>query len=74
MQKATNHPKLKAFFDALFLIGALLIIIKVIVALGNYFLDWHIIFFKDSLFWMAGPLLITIIGAIGTETLSKKRN
>lgn len=38
MQKTTNHPKLKAFFDGLFLIGALLIIIKIIVALGNHFL------------------------------------
>ena len=74
MQKTTNHPKLKAFFDGLFLIGALLIIIKIIVALGNHFLDWQITFFNDSLFWMAGPLLIAIIGAIDTETLSRRKN
>lgn len=47
--------------------SALLIILKIIVALGNHFSGWKITYFKDSLFWMAGPLIITIIGVIGTE-------
>ena len=70
MNNTTKLPALKAFFNILFLIGAVMLSVKIFAAFGNRFLDWRFTFFEDSLFWMVGPLAVTIIGAVGTELLA----
>ncbi|MCH7323980.1 helix-turn-helix domain-containing protein [Solibacillus sp. MA9] len=70
--KQLAYPKWKAIFDAIFLIGAAMIIMKIGIAFGNRVFDWDITYFKDSLFWAFGPFIITITAGIFTDTLGKK--
>ncbi|WP_144510582.1 helix-turn-helix domain-containing protein [Bacillus sp. FJAT-22090] len=70
--KQLAYPKLKLFFDILLIIGLLLVVAKIFLAIGNKFWDFDITFFRGSILYMAIPFTTSIIGAIGSETFSKK--
>ena len=70
--KQLAYPKLKLFFDILLVIGLFLVAAKIFIAIGNKYLNLDITFFQGSILYMAIPFTTSIIGAIGSETLSKK--
>lgn len=70
--KQLAYPKLKLFFDILLVIGLFLVATKILFAIGNKFLGLDISFFQGSILYMVIPFTTSIIGAIGSETLSKK--
>lgn len=67
-----SHPRLKLFFDWLFLTGVALMTIRVLIALAVRFevVDWEVEFIRG---WL--PALITfgllVIGGVGSDTLKK---
>ena len=66
------HPRWKLFFDILLIIGFLIILAKIFIVIGNKLFDLNIVFLQDSLLFQIGPFFMTIIGAIGSESLAKK--
>ncbi len=66
------YPKWKLFFDVLVVIGLLLVSTRILIAIGNRFLNLDITFFKGSILYMVMTFTISIIGAIGSEALAKK--
>lgn len=70
--KQLAYPKLKLFFDVLLVIGLLLVASKILILIGNKFLNLDITFFQGSILYATVPFITSIIGAIGSETLSKK--
>lgn len=66
------YPRWKLFFDILLIIGFLFILAKIFIVIGNKLFDLNIVFLKDSLFFQIAPFFMTIIGAIGSESLAKK--
>jgi transcriptional regulator with XRE-family HTH domain len=66
------YPRWKLFFDILLIIGFLFILAKIFIVIGNKLFDLNIVFLKDSLFFQITPFFMTIIGAIGSESLAKK--
>lgn len=66
------YPRWKLFFDILLIIGFLIILAKIFIVIGNKLFDLNIVFLQDSLLFQIGPFFMTIIGAIGSESLAKK--
>lgn len=66
------YPRWKLFFDILLIIGFLIILAKIFIVMGNKLFDLNIVFLQDSLLFQIGPFFMTIIGAIGSESLAKK--
>ena len=72
--KKLAYPKWKTFFDSVFLLGAFLLIIKLITAGLNYFVGTNIII-PDGLPKMLSnflPLALLIIGGTGSDQLKDK--
>ncbi|MBM7362364.1 transcriptional regulator with XRE-family HTH domain [Priestia taiwanensis] len=67
-----SYPKWKLFFDILLMIGFLIILAKIFIIIGNKLFDLNIVFLQDSLLLQVGPFFMTIIAAIGSESLAKK--
>ena len=70
--KKLKYPKWKSFFDILTFIGLIFIIAKIIVFIITKITDNEIAFLSGSIIYSFLPLLLMIIGAIGTDILSKK--
>ncbi|MCM3398133.1 helix-turn-helix domain-containing protein [Oceanobacillus profundus] len=70
--KQLAYPKLKLFFDVLLVMGLLLVASKILILIGNKFLNLDITFFQGSILYATIPFITSIIGGIGSETLSKK--
>ncbi|WP_079473941.1 helix-turn-helix domain-containing protein [Marinococcus halophilus] len=70
--KSLKHPRLKAFFDIVLVVGLLFIILKLLLFVTSYFFNFNIEFLNNSILYSFGPFLMTIIGAIGSETLKKQ--
>jgi len=70
--KQLAYPKLKLFFDILLVIGLFLVVAKIFIVIGNKFLNLDITLFQGSTLFMVIPFTTSIIGAIGSETFSKK--
>ncbi|EON70137.1 helix-turn-helix domain-containing protein [Lysinibacillus sphaericus] len=66
------YPRWNLFFDILLIIGFLIILAKIFIVIGNKLFDLNIVFLQDSLLFQIGPFFMTIIGAIGSESLAKK--
>ncbi|HBI1251950.1 TPA: helix-turn-helix transcriptional regulator [Staphylococcus aureus] len=70
--KKLKYPKWKSFFDILIFIGLIFTITKIIIYIITKVTGNEIDFLSGSIIYSFGPLLLMIIGAIGTDTLSKK--
>ena len=70
--KQLAHPKLKFTFDALFLLGAALLIIKIVFILLNKFTALDFDFYGSSFFWNFGPLILMVGAGIGSESVKEK--
>lgn len=70
--KKLAHPKLKAWFDVLFLIGALLWAIKLSVLGLNRFASTDITLVGGSLFWNFGLFVFMVCMGIGSGILKGK--
>ncbi|PTJ62023.1 helix-turn-helix domain-containing protein [Mammaliicoccus sciuri] len=67
-----KYPKWVVFFDILTLIGLIIIISKLVIFVTVKVTGNEIDFLSDSILYSFGPLLLMIIGAIGSDTLKKK--
>ncbi|MDQ7143914.1 helix-turn-helix transcriptional regulator, partial [Mammaliicoccus lentus] len=70
--KKLKYPKWKSFFDILTFIGLIFIIAKIIIFIITKITGNEITFLSGSIVYSFLPLLLMIIGAIGTDILSKK--
>jgi|SRR5699024_2053706 len=73
--KQLAHPKWKALFDSLFLLGAFLLLGKLIILGLNYFAGTELfVTDRKSLKVIANflPLAMMIIGGIGSDSLKNK--
>lgn len=73
--KQLAHPKWKTFFDSLFLLGAFLLLVKLIIMGLNYFVGTEILVSDgESLKIIANflPLVLMIIGGFGSDSLKSK--
>ncbi|MBT2217505.1 helix-turn-helix domain-containing protein [Virgibacillus dakarensis] len=72
--KQLAHPKWKAFFDSLFLLGVFLLLVKLIIFGLNYFVGTNITIFEGLPKGIVSfsPLVLMIISGIGSDGLKKK--
>ena len=72
--KQLAYPKWKVFFDSVFLLGALLLAIKVIVIATNYFFGTNILILEGIPRFIINfsPLILMVIGGIGSDQLKNK--
>ncbi len=66
------YPKLKEFFDIVFLIGAVLLVIKLVVILLNKVAGWDLSLYGGSFLWNFGPLILMVGGGIGAGMVKEK--
>lgn len=72
--KTLAYPKWKTFFDSMFLLGVILLVAKLIIIGLNYFVGTNIII-PDGLPKVISnflPLVLMIIGSIGSDQLKNK--
>lgn len=72
--KTLAYPKWKTFFDSMFLLGAILLVAKLIIIGLNYLVGTNIII-PDGLPKVISnflPLVLMIIGSIGSDQLKNK--
>lgn len=72
--KQLAHPKWKAFFDGLFLLGVFLLVLKLMI-LGLYHFFGATIMIPDGLPRIISnflPLALMVIGGIGSDSMKKK--
>ncbi|WP_208589495.1 helix-turn-helix domain-containing protein [Gracilibacillus suaedae] len=70
--KQLAHPKLKELFDVLFLVGAVLLILKIGILILNNFTALDITLFGGKFLWNFGPLLLMIGAGIGSNIVKEK--
>ncbi|WP_039069678.1 MULTISPECIES: helix-turn-helix domain-containing protein [Staphylococcus] len=70
--KNLKYPKWKSFFDILIFIGLIFIVAKIALFIITKITGNEISFLTGSIIYSFGPLCLMIIGAIGTDILSKK--
>ncbi|MFC0015863.1 MULTISPECIES: helix-turn-helix domain-containing protein [Allobacillus] len=73
--KQLAHPKWKTFFDSLFLLGAFLLLAKLIILALNYFVGTEFLVTDGKLLKITAnflPLTMMIIGGIGSDSLKDR--
>ncbi|MCH1624555.1 helix-turn-helix domain-containing protein [Fredinandcohnia quinoae] len=70
--KQLAYPRLKALFDNVFLIGVVLLIIKIGILLLNKFTALDIGLYGGSFFWNFGPLILMVGAGIGSGIVKEK--
>lgn len=70
--KQLAYPKLKFFFDVLVFLSVALLIIKISILILNKLTTLDITLFGGSFFWNFGPLILMIIGGIGSNMVKEK--
>lgn len=72
--KQLAYPKWKGFFDSVFVIGAILLITKLIILGLNYFVGTEIMLLKTLPKFVSNflPLILMVIGGIGSDQLKNK--
>ncbi|MEW9677092.1 helix-turn-helix transcriptional regulator [Lentibacillus sp. L22] len=73
--KQLAHPKWKTFFDSLFLLGAFLLLVKLIIFGLNHLMDTDIMALEGKLLKIIAnflPLAMMVIGGIGSDELKDK--
>ena len=68
------HPKWKVLFDSVFLLGVLLLILKIIIIALNHFLGANILILEGLPKVVTNflPLILMVIGGIGSDQLKDK--
>ncbi|MFK7695077.1 helix-turn-helix domain-containing protein [Paenibacillus sp. HJGM_3] len=66
------YPKLKFAFDVLFLVGLVLLVIKLVVLILNKTAGLDITLYGGKVLWNFGPLLLMLGGGIGSGILKDK--
>ncbi|MEK4715868.1 helix-turn-helix domain-containing protein [Sporosarcina sp. FSL K6-5500] len=72
--KKLAYPKWKVFFDSVFLLGVFLLVVKLIIFGLNYFVGTNIVILEGLSKGVVSfsPLVLMIIGGIGSDSLKKK--
>lgn len=70
--KQLAHPKLKFFFDVLFLAALVLLLIKIGVLILNKVFSLDIDLFGGKFLWNFGPLVLMIVSGIGSGILKDR--
>lgn len=73
--KQLAHPRWKSFFDSLFLLGAFLLLVKLIILGLNYFAGTDFFAMDGKAFKITAnllPIVMMIIGGIGSDSLKDK--
>src|SRR5699024_2729378 len=73
--KQLAHPKWKTLFDSLFVLGAFLLLAKLLILVLNYFVGTTCLVIKEKSIKVIAKLLpidMMIIGGIGSDSLKNK--
>lgn len=70
--KQLAHPKLKSIFDVLFLIGVVLLIVKIGILILNKLIPLDVTLYGGWFFWNFGPLILMISAGLGSSVLKEK--
>ncbi|SEL95998.1 DNA-binding transcriptional regulator, XRE-family HTH domain [Paenibacillus sp. cl141a] len=70
--KQLAHPRLKFIFDVLFLVGVVLLMVKLGVLILNKIASLDITLLGGKLLWNLGPLILMIIAGIGSSMLKEQ--
>lgn len=70
--KQLAYPRLKFMFDVLFLIGVVLLIIKLAVVILNKLAGFDMELYGGWFIWNFGPLILMIGAGIGSGVLKEK--
>lgn len=72
--KQLAHPKWKVFFDAVFMLGVLLLAAKIIIFASNYFFGTAVVMPEGAPRFISNflPLFLMVIGGIGGDSLKDK--
>lgn len=72
--KKLAYPKWKTFFDSVFMLGVFLLLVKLIIFGLNYFVGTNIMILEGLPKGVVNfsPLVLMIIGGIGSDSLKKK--
>lgn len=72
--KKLAYPKWKVLFDSMFLLGAFLLVLKIIIIALNYFFGTNILILENLPKFVANfsSLILMIIGGIGSDQLKDK--
>jgi hypothetical protein len=71
--KQLQYPKWKGFFDSMFVLGAFLLVSKLIIFTLNNFVGTEITILKDiGIAASFLPFSLMVIGGIGSDSLKKK--
>lgn len=72
--KKLAYPKWKTFFDSVFMLGVFLLLVKLIIFGLNYFVGTNIMILEGLPKGVVSfsPLVLMIIGGIGSDSLKKK--
>ncbi|WP_079529002.1 helix-turn-helix domain-containing protein [Halobacillus hunanensis] len=72
--KKLEYPKWKVFFDSVFLLGAFLLVSKIIIFALHYFFGTNILMLEDLPEVVSNflPLTLMLIGGVGSDQLKDK--
>ena len=72
--KQLAFPKWKVLFDSMFLLGAFLLVLKIIIIALNYFFGTNILILENLPKFVANfsSLILMLIGGIGSDQLKDK--
>lgn len=70
--KQLAYPRAKFILDVLFLIGLVLMLCKVVVLILNKVATLGIVLPGGSVLWNVIPLLLMVVGGIGSNILKEK--
>ena len=73
--KQLAHPKWKAFFDSLFLLGVFLLLVKLIIFGFNYFAETDFLILEGKILRFSSnflPLILMVIGGVGSDSFKNK--
>lgn len=70
--KQLAYPKWKEFFDIVFMVGVLFFIMKIGIVVCNTVFGMDITWLQDNRIFMFLPLILCIIGGVGSDALKTK--
>lgn len=72
--KQLAHPKWKTFFDTVFMVGVVLMAVKIILLASNYFFGTNVVIPEGAPRFISNflPLFLMVVGGIGGDSLKDK--
>ncbi|MDN3436531.1 helix-turn-helix transcriptional regulator [Planococcus sp. APC 3900] len=72
--KQLAHPKWKTFFDTVFMVGVVLLAVKIILLASNYFFGTNVVIPEGAPRFISNflPLFLMVAGGIGGDSLKDK--